>query len=103
MRTLTDRYINLFTDFGFKIFFEQAKIAQFSEQEYQEYENSLKYYRDLKNSMDTAFDDGKNEGIVQIATKMITRGDSDADISELTDLSVDEIKKLRLPLEGFRR
>ena len=26
------------------------------------YEDSLKYYRDLKNSLDTAFDDGKKEG-----------------------------------------
>ncbi|MCI5130125.1 MAG: Rpn family recombination-promoting nuclease/putative transposase [Candidatus Electrothrix sp. EH2] len=43
----------------FRQLFEQAEIAQFSEQEYQDYENSLKYYRDLKNSIDTAFDEGK--------------------------------------------
>ena len=28
--------------------FETAEISKFSQQEYQDYENSLKYYRDLK-------------------------------------------------------
>ncbi|MCI5132381.1 MAG: Rpn family recombination-promoting nuclease/putative transposase [Candidatus Electrothrix sp. EH2] len=101
LHLLTDRPKKL-QERIFRQLFEQAEIAQFSEQEYQDYENSLKYYRDLKNSMDTAFDDGKNEGIVQIATKMITRGDSDADIAELTDLPVEKIKKLRLTVDEFR-
>lgn len=98
MRTLTDRYINLFTDFGFKKFFEQAEIAQFSEQEYQEYENSLKYYRDLKNSMDTAFDEGKIEGeqlgIEKTAKAMKGKGMDHCIIAEVTGLTVTEIEKL---------
>jgi len=43
--------------------FEAAEIAQFNREELRSYENSLKYYRDLKNSMDTARDEGKAEGI----------------------------------------
>jgi len=45
--------------------FEQAEIANYSEKEYQEYEQSLKEYRDLSNVIDTAFDDGKAEGLAE--------------------------------------
>jgi hypothetical protein len=38
--------------------FETAEISKFSQQEYQEYEDSLKYYRDMKNSLDTKFEEG---------------------------------------------
>ncbi|HNN30118.1 MAG TPA: hypothetical protein PKL36_13830, partial [Agitococcus sp.] len=47
--------------------FEAAKIAKFTPVERQVYEDSLKYYRDLKNVTDTArgegFEEGKEEGI----------------------------------------
>jgi len=46
----------------FSQLFEQAEIAQYDNNEYKQYEESLKYYRDLKNSLDTAYDDGKLEG-----------------------------------------
>ena len=42
--------------------FEAAKVAKFSPSERQAYENSLKYYRDLKNVTDTARDEGREEG-----------------------------------------
>jgi len=90
--------------------FEQAEIAQFSEQEYQEYENSLKYYRDLKNSMDTAFDEGKIEGRlegeqlgiekgieqgkIETARVMKSKGLDLSIIAEVTGLAVTEIEKL---------
>jgi predicted transposase/invertase (TIGR01784 family) len=43
--------------------FESAEIAKFNQAEYMQYEESLKYYRDLKNSLDTARDEGIAEGI----------------------------------------
>ncbi len=46
--------------------FESAEIAKFSPKEYQDYEDSLKYYRDLKNSLDTA------KGLYRGADKTIT-------------------------------
>lgn len=49
---------------GLKLF-ELAEIARFSRQEAEAYENSLKSYKDLKNSPDTAREEGKAEGIVQ--------------------------------------
>ena len=46
-------------------FFEQlfatAEIACFTPDQVRSYEKSLKYYRDMKNSLDTAFDEGKEE------------------------------------------
>ena len=95
----------------FRQLFEQAEIAQFSEQEYQEYENSLKYYRDLKNSIDTAFDEGKIEGKIEgerlgiekgiaqgkieTAKAMKQKGMNLAVIAEITGLPHAEIEKLQ--------
>ncbi len=42
--------------------FEAAEIAKFTQEQVQSYEDSLKYYRDLKNSLDTARGEGKIEG-----------------------------------------
>ena len=41
---------------------EEAEIATFTPVELKEYEDSLKTYRDLKNSRDTAEEKGRNEG-----------------------------------------
>ena len=43
--------------------FETAEIAKFSQEEYQNYEDSLKYYRDIKNSLDTAREEGMEKGM----------------------------------------
>ena len=45
--------------------FEKASIARFQPEERQAYESSLKYYRDLKNVIDTAWDEGREEGLEQ--------------------------------------
>ncbi len=62
---LQDKYINPFTDFGFKKLFETAEIAKFTPDERTKYEESLKYYRDLKNVVDTSFDEGREEGKIE--------------------------------------
>ncbi|TAN66397.1 MAG: hypothetical protein EPN17_13945 [Methylobacter sp.] len=54
---LTEKYINPFTDYGFKRLFDVAEIAKFNREQLMQYEDSLKYYRDLKNSFDTARED----------------------------------------------
>jgi len=57
-------FINPFTDFGFKkIFGEEASMLL--PPELAGYENSLKTYRDLKNVIDTAREEGKLEGIAE--------------------------------------
>jgi predicted transposase/invertase (TIGR01784 family) len=74
----------------FQKLFEAAEIARFSPEEREAYEDSLKYYRDLKNVVDTS----RLEGIKEIAKKLKTKGMSDSEISELTGLNDEEIKDL---------
>ena len=44
-------------------FLDAAELAQFSPEEVWKYEQSLKHYRDMHNVVETAYDDGKAEGI----------------------------------------
>ncbi|MCI5180073.1 MAG: Rpn family recombination-promoting nuclease/putative transposase [Candidatus Electrothrix sp. AW3_4] len=46
----------------FEQLFTTAEIARFTPDQVRSYEKSLKYYRDMKNFLDTAFDEGKEEG-----------------------------------------
>lgn len=45
--------------------FEQAEIAKYTPEERQDYEDSLKVYRDMKNVLDTAELKGLKKGIKQ--------------------------------------
>ena len=92
---LQDKYINPFTDFGFKKLFEAAEIAKFTPDEKNKYEESLKYYRDLKNVVDTSFDEGKAEGKLEIARQMKAKGMDSSLIAEITGLPIDEVEKLQ--------
>jgi predicted transposase/invertase (TIGR01784 family) len=58
---LTDRPQRLQEKVFSKVF-EIAEIAKYSPAEAAAYEDSLKIYRDLKNVIDTAYDEGKAEG-----------------------------------------
>jgi predicted transposase/invertase (TIGR01784 family) len=49
----------------FEKLFLSAEIAKFNKTEHQNYEDSLKYYRDLKNSLDTAKAEGLAEGLAE--------------------------------------
>ena len=77
---------------------EEAEIATFTPEELREYEDSLKTYRDLKNSHDTAEEKGRNEGRAEekldIARKMKSKGFTVSDISEMTGLSEEEIEAI---------
>ena len=84
----------------FSKLFAAASVARFTPTELREYEDSLKAYRDIKNSLDTAKEEGREEGReqrnIEIAKKMIAAGmDIDVIIS-MTDLSTDEIEKLTI-------
>jgi len=75
--------------------FETAEIAKFSQSEYQEYEDSLKYYRDIKNSLDTAKEEGKIEGKIEVARTGLKEGLSVEVIMKLTGMTKEEIEKLK--------
>ena len=57
----------------FQRLFEAAEIAKFSPEEKVQYEDSLKSYRDLKNVIDTAFDDGSEAGEIKEKTRNIQK------------------------------
>lgn len=83
------RYISLLTDFGFK-------------QELREYEDSLKAYRDIKNSIDTAKEEGREEGRVEgiakeklaTAKRLLGMGLTQEQVAKGTDLSIEDIERL---------
>ena len=99
--------------------FEESEIAKFTPKELREYEDSKKAYRDIKNSIETAKQDGIKEGIaigkeqgieigkeqgIEIgkrigldrvlasAKKMLDRGMDKEEILEVLGLSKEEIK-----------
>ena len=89
MRLSEERYISLLTDFGFK-------------QELREYEDSLKAYRDIKNSIDTAKEECREEGRVEgiakeklaTAKRLLGMGLTQEQVAKSTDLSIEDIERL---------
>ena len=108
------KYINPYTDFGFKKLFGEEASKDLSEKELAEYEESLKVYRDLKGVIDTSFeegekvgfekgekvglekgyDKGKDEKAREMAKAMKKEGEPIEKISMYTGLSQEEIKRL---------
>lgn len=82
--------------------FDAAAIARFSPTELREYEDSLKAYRDIKNSLDTAKEEGRAEGreegraegIAMVAKMMYAKGMDIDVIASMTGLSTDEVESL---------
>lgn len=91
----------------FNRLFAEAEIAAFNKDELREYEDSLKAYRDIKNSIDTALEEGMERGLEQgraegriegrmeIVRAMLAKGMDIDMISELTGVSADEIHTLQ--------
>ena len=79
----------------FEQLFATAEIARFTPEQVLSYENSLKYYRDLKNSLDTAFDEGRKEKSKEIVRNALKQGLDMQLIATLTGLSEDEIEQIR--------
>ena len=103
--------------------FEEAEIARFTPQEQREYEASKMAYRDIKNSIDTAEREGKEEGLaegmekglaegmekglaegmekgmnqrsLEIARKMLANGMDAATVMEITGLAESQLQQLK--------
>ena len=94
---------------------KQVDFSNFTPQEQREYEASKMAYRDIKNSIDTAKREGKEEGLaegmekglaegmergmtqrsLEIARKMLANGMDTATVMEITGLSAEEILLLK--------
>ena len=101
MATIEDRDISLLTDrpaaLRDKIFdrlFQVAEIAKFTPTELREYEDSLKAYRDLKNSLDTAEEKGEAKEKKSTIKRLLASGISVDIIAIATGLTHDEVKVL---------
>ncbi|TAF74452.1 MAG: Rpn family recombination-promoting nuclease/putative transposase [Bacteroidetes bacterium] len=92
----------IFKDEVFTIAFEKAEISKFGQAELKSYEMNLKMYRDYKNTVDTAFDEGKlegkSEGIIegkiQTAKQLKKLGIEISIIEKSTGLTNEIIEKL---------
>ena len=88
-----------FRDRIFRKLFAAAEIAKFTPEEASAYEDSLKVYRDLKNSIDTAREEGREEGheeaMAEAAMKMLNKGLSLEVILDITGLTAEQIERLR--------
>ncbi len=58
-------------------------------------EDSLKYYRDLKASLATRYEEGKEEGIKEVAIKLIRLNLSTEYITKATGLTEEQIEILK--------
>ncbi|MBN1969448.1 MAG: Rpn family recombination-promoting nuclease/putative transposase [Candidatus Delongbacteria bacterium] len=100
--------------------FKQAEVAALTSKEQDEYEESLKVYRDLKNVIDTAKDEGftegklegeklgiekgraegkaegENQAKIEIAKNLLKNGIDLEIIKITTGLTIDEIRKLSI-------
>ena len=126
MKQSEERYISLLTDFGFKrifgtdlnkdllinflnslfngeevikdVKFDAAAIARFTPIELREYEDSLKAYRDIKNSIDTAKEEGREEGIAKeklaTAKRLLGMGLTQEQVAQGAGLSIEDIERL---------
>ena len=74
--------------------FEAAEIAKFTKTEYDNYEESLKVYRDWKNTIDTEKKISRDERTIEIARKMKLMKYSINEIMTITDLTEEEINAL---------
>jgi len=87
----------------FEKLFATAEIAKFTPDQVRSYEDSLKYYRDMKNSLDTAKEEGREAGreegreemAIKIAKEMIIAGEPTEKIIRFTGLSIEQIEKLK--------
>lgn len=75
--------------------FEVAEIAKFTTDQIRSYEDSLKYYRDFKSSLDTKHEEGKIEGKIEVAKAGLREGLSDEMIIKLTGLTKEQIEQLK--------
>ncbi|MEO0770739.1 MAG: Rpn family recombination-promoting nuclease/putative transposase, partial [Cyanobacteria bacterium J06649_4] len=83
----------LFKDPIFLQLFEIAELAKLSRQEQVSYHNSLKYYRDMNNIIDTARQEGGVEKAKDIARSLLKDLPIDR-ISQITGLTISEIEQL---------
>ena len=73
--------------------FQIAEIANFTETERESYQESMKYYNDLKNTIDKSFEDGRKENKFEVVKIMFLENEPIDKIVKYTNLTKNEIEK----------
>ena len=84
----------LFRDEVFTQAFDTAALAQMSADEWEQYEGSLKSYRDALNVVETAREEGEKQGIEKVARALQAAGVAVDIIAQSTGLTLAEIAAL---------
>lgn len=111
------KYPNILNDKIFKKLFKISEIANFSKEELLAYEDSLKTFRDLKNTLDTARDEGLATGLAKgrqegeqigIAKgeclpilKALRKGKSTKEVADFNDIEISFVEKLKALLDKY--
>jgi hypothetical protein len=93
------KYINPYTDFGFKKLFgeeafHEAEIAAMTSGEYDNYQKSLMKYIEIREVVNTAVESAERDNAKKIAREMKKDGVSSDKIRQYTGLSEEEIDSL---------
>ncbi len=115
MRQSEAKYVNPLTDFGFREIFgeeydhiieklsENVELDKLTVAERRAYEESIKYYRDIRNVVNTSREEGRKEGrkeaseqqVLTIARRMLAAGVGVEQVAEFTGLTAERIEALR--------
>ncbi len=90
--------------------FQTAEIANYSKMERNQYQESLKYHRDLVNSLNYAEKQGIEKGIekgiettqLAIVKNCVEEGFTLKQISKITSISIDDLKKI-IEKQGWKK
>jgi len=83
----------------FKKLFSVASYSALNKQEREQYEESLKYYNDLKNSLDTSKEEGREEIRQELLPKLEEANQKIVDANQKLKESVRAMKQFGIPIE----
>lgn len=94
-----ERIPEKFREKTFEKFFKVAEIANFTKNEFSQYEESLKYYRDYFSAIETAKEEGKSDAKSEIVIEMLKNNESDEKILRYTQISKEQLENIKYKLK----
>jgi predicted transposase/invertase (TIGR01784 family) len=88
-----DRYPIELQEKIFEKLFGVAEVANLTPEQLDEYDESLKVYRDLKGCLDTAFDDGFNEAIKELTPQLEQERQRAEEEKQRAEAAISQIKQ----------
>jgi predicted transposase/invertase (TIGR01784 family) len=76
------------------IFLSEEEVKKLSKDELAFYNEEVKTYRDWKNVIDYAREQGRRKAHIEIAEEKLLKGCSIEFVCEITDLSIEEVQEI---------